>query len=417
MRARIEREELHLVGVVHHRRHVGRCECRRVMGFEVCGLIGHERIRCSVRLVEPVARELLHQAEKLVPLALAHAVSGGARDEYPAMLRHLLRQLLAHRAPQKIGAAQGIATDQLRDLHHLLLVHHHAIGRAENGLEARIGVLHALPAVLAVDKIGDEVHRSRPIERDESDEVLETVRPGALEEISHPARFKLEDAGCIARGEQSVSCRVIQRKKAQVQRCGGGALRFPHPADVLKRPIENRQGGETEKVEFHESDGLDILHVELRHHALRTVGGVERTEISQFSGRNQHPARMHAHIAGKPLERLGKREQLAHLLLIALALRELRLHLARVGKRDMPARLKRDELRELVAKVVTQVQDAAHVPHHRLGRHRPERCDLRDTVRAVLAFHVVDHTVASVLAEIDIEVRHRDALGIEETLE
>ena len=39
-------------------------------------------------------------------------------------------------------------------------------------------------------------------------------------------------------------------------------------------------------------------------------------------------------------------------------------------------------------------------------RSRPYRC-----------LHVADHLVAAVLAEIDVEVRHRDALGIEEALE
>ena len=38
-------------------------------------------------------------------------------------------------------------------------------------------------------------------------------------------------------------------------------------------------------------------------------------------------------------------------------------------------------------------------------------------VAAVLFLHVADHLVAPLLAEIDVEVRHRDALGIEEALE
>ncbi len=36
---------------------------------------------------------------------------------------------------------------------------------------------------------------------------------------------------------------------------------------------------------------------------------------------------------------------------------------------------------------------------------------------AVLVAHIGDHLVPPVLAEVDIEVRHRDALGIEEALE
>jgi hypothetical protein len=37
--------------------------------------------------------------------------------------------------------------------------------------------------------------------------------------------------------------------------------------------------------------------------------------------------------------------------------------------------------------------------------------------RAIAALDVVDHLFTPVLAEVDVEVRHRDAVGIEEALE
>jgi hypothetical protein len=54
-----------------------------------------------------------------------------ALDEQAAVLGHLLGLLLAHRAPQQVGAAQRVAADDLRDLHHLFLVHDHAVGRLQ----------------------------------------------------------------------------------------------------------------------------------------------------------------------------------------------------------------------------------------------------------------------------------------------
>src|SRR6185437_420197 len=48
---------------------------------------------------------------------------------------------------------------------------------------------------------------------------------------------------------------------------------------------------------------------------------------------------------------------------------------------------------------------------------RAECDDLRHLVAAVALLHVADHLVATVLAEIDIEIRHRYAFGIEEALE
>src|SRR3970282_1615501 len=58
-------------------------------------------------------------------------------------------------------------------------------------------------------------------------------------------------------------------------------------------------------------------------------------------------------------------------------------------------------------------------PPHAAGprRHGAEGDDLRDAVGPVTALHILDHPVAPVLAEIDVEVGHRDALRIEEALE
>ena len=63
------------------------------------------------------------------------------------------------------------------------------------------------------------------------------------------------------------------------------------------------------------------------------------------------------------------------------------------------------------------VHDPSDVAHHRLGRHGAVRDDLRHPVRAVALGDVFDNLVAPLHAEVDVEVRQRDAFGIEETLE
>jgi hypothetical protein len=66
--------------------------------------------------------------------------SGTPRSTAPstkiaALLRHLLGLLLAHRAAQQVGAAERVAGEHLRDLHHLLLVQDDAVGRLQHRLE------------------------------------------------------------------------------------------------------------------------------------------------------------------------------------------------------------------------------------------------------------------------------------------
>ena len=60
---------------------------------------------------------------------------------------------------------------------------------------------------------------------------------------------------------------------------------------------------------------------------------------------------------------------------------------------------------------------APDVAQHAAREERAEGDDLRDAVGAVALADIADHLVAAILAEVDVEIRHRDALGIEEALE
>ena len=66
---------------------------------------------------------------------------------------------------------------------------------------------------------------------------------------------------------------------------------------------------------------------------------------------------------------------------------------------------------------VGQVEGAAYVFDGGLGGHGVEGDDLRDLLAAVLAGDVVDHFAAAVHAEVDVDIRHGDAFGIEKAFE
>ncbi len=81
-----------------------------------------------MRLVEAVTGEFLHQVEDVAGQVLVDALARTPFHEAGALLGHLFRLLLAHRAAQHVGLTQRIAGQHLRDLHDLLLVENHAIG-------------------------------------------------------------------------------------------------------------------------------------------------------------------------------------------------------------------------------------------------------------------------------------------------
>ena len=135
--ARFLREAVQLVGIADVERHRRGQELDRVIGLEIGGLIGDQRVGRGVGFVEAVAGELGHELEDVLGAAAVDAVGDGALDEARFLLRHLLLDLLAHGAAQQIGLAEREAGQDLRDLHHLLLVDDDAVGLLQDRLDQR----------------------------------------------------------------------------------------------------------------------------------------------------------------------------------------------------------------------------------------------------------------------------------------
>ena len=94
--------EHHLVRVRRLARDERGHELDGVVGLEPGGLDGEEAVRGGVRLVEAVRRELLHEVEDAVRDLLVDAAGARAVEEADALLRHLLRLLLPHRAAEQV---------------------------------------------------------------------------------------------------------------------------------------------------------------------------------------------------------------------------------------------------------------------------------------------------------------------------
>ena len=80
-------------------------------------------------------------------------------------------------------------------------------------------------------------------------------------------------------------------------------------------------------------------------------------------------------------------------------------------------RILRHELGELVDLAERHFEHPADVAQDAARQERAESDDLRDVIGAIALAHIGDHFVAAVLAEVDVEIRHRHAFRIEEALE
>ena len=76
-----------------------------------------------------------------------------------------------------------------------------------------------------------------------------------------------------------------------------------------------------------------------------------------------------------------------------------------------------DHFGDAVDFAVGHFEGAADVLDGGLGGHGVEGDDLGDAVAAVLAVDVLDDLAAAVHAEVDVDIGHADALGVEEALE
>ncbi len=418
-------QHLELVRVVHFDGHVGAEELGRVMHLEPCRVIRQQSVGCRVRLVEAITGELFHVVENFVGLFLTQTVGSRAVPEYLPVPGHLLGVFLAHGTPQHIGAPERIAAQDLRHLHHLLLIHHDTIGFAQDALDAGIRVLDRLASQLARNVLRYQVHRPWPIERIHGDQVFQPGRSGVTQHALHAATFKLEHRLGPALGKQLIDRRVVQR---QILVGKILATLVPGHNHVLGN-LQYRQGCQAQKVELHQSNGFDVVLVKLAYRRFTAGLLVERTKIRQFAGRNQDATGVHADIARQAFELAREFKQQFHVLFAAFAFRQNRLGLDRINRlvvvlatlwrqlqTDADTGLVRNQLADAIAKGVTHVEHAPYIADHRTRRHGAKGNDLADSVLAVLLLHIVNHPVTVALAEINVEVGHGDPLRIQKAL-
>jgi hypothetical protein len=122
-------------------------------------------------------------------------------------------------------------------------------------------------------------------------------------------------------------------------------------------------------------------------------------------------------VAGQTFELERDLDHPCHGRVAGAGFRETRLHLDGLRQAHGLRRVVGHELADPVDEAEGQAQHPADVAQGGAGHQLAEGDDVGDAVVAVAVLDVADHLVAAVLAEIDVEIRHRDAVGVEEALE
>ena len=439
-----QRGDAHLLALVHElgdlrnlvaaARHDGGHELGRIVGLEVGRLVGHPRIAGGVRLVEGVGGELLPVGPDLLQYLRVVAVSFAALDELGLHGVDDLNLLLTHGLTQGVALAAGEVGQLSREQHHLLLVDGDAVGVLQPLLHQRMVVDHFLAALLAVDEVGDVLHRPGTVERVHRHEIRKPLGLERPEPLLHPVRLELEKPGRLAAAEELVGLAVVVRNPVRVeppvsapQRLRHARVPRPEQVDALLLDGERL---EPEEVHLQEPDRFDEMAVVLGGEQLVALcrGGIglllaallrrghHRQRLDERIARDEDAAGMDARLADRPLQ---PRRALHKLVDDGVARVERRLQ---VGRRL--ARLLEVDLRhvgDVGGELVRVRQRIVHHPPDVLDRafrgHLAEGDDVRHVVGAVLPRHVFDHALAPGVVEIDVYIGHGDAVGVEEPLE
>jgi hypothetical protein len=189
--------------------------------------------------------------------------------------------------------------------------------------------------------------------------------------------------------------------------------------------VEHGQVAQAVEVHLEQAEGLAGAHVQLGDDRAVLLAALDRDDVQQRLGAQDDAGRVHAPLPLEALQAAGgvddaldvrvgvvQRPELASLGVPAVG------RLEDAGERDVLAHhRRRHRLGDPVAERVRVAQDPGCVLDGGLRLGGAAGDDLRDPLLAVLRRGVADHLGASALVEVQVDVRHRDALGVEEPLE
>ena len=381
-----------------------------------CRLVREQSERGRVRLREAEAREGDELVVELVRLRLLHPFLLRSCDEpLPPRLERRLGALAAHRPPQPLGLADGEAGEMDGDVEHLVLEDDDAERLSQRLLEQRVVGRRAVARIVAQQLApldvwvhGLPLDRPRPHERDLHRDVVDRLRPRAEDDLHLRAALDLEAADRVRCLDLREHVRVVEPHAREVDPLATVAR------DQVDALLDCRQHPEAEQVDLEEAGvGAGVL-VPLAHLPALHRRRLYRHELDERPRGDDHPARVLRDVARQAGD------------------------LGAEGAERAPAR--RAELRRRVGQRSDLVGDALRVPAVgepgeplEVGVREAERlADVPDRAaravgregryeRSVLLPVALDDAdyelLADVAREVEVDVRHRRELAVEEAAE
>ena len=393
----------------------------RIVGLQVGGLIADEGIGGAVALVETVTAEEGDESKDFAGGCLGHASLLSAGEEFGPALIDSLVLFLADGFDAGVGAGELDVAQAVENPHHLFLVDHDAIGLGEDFFHHWMRINRLFPAMLAIDVGFDHAaaERAGAIEGVTGDQVVNVVRPHALEKVADAVGFQLEHSLGVAALQECEGGRIVERNLLQVE------LHAARLFDEPDRMIVQGQRPESQKVHLEQADLLQIAHDPLGGDgglvlfAAGFVGlgddALQGNVLGKRSVGDEDSGRVCAGVAIGPLELAGNVDQLVNLGIAIVFDAKVRAHLESFFQSD--AESLRNHLGDLIDTCQGDVEHATNVADGGTGGHGSERADLGDAVFAILGANIGDDLIPAFLAKVDVDVGGFTAVGVEKALE
>ena len=403
---------------------VGSLEFRRIVGLEPSRLVTHPGVAGGVGLVEGIGSELSPVGPDLVEDFLGMSVLYATLDELVIERLQHVQLLLAHSLAELVGLALRESCHFLGDSHHLFLIDGDPVGLVQElGHHGQVEA-DFLFTPFPGDERRDVVHGARTVEGVHGDEVLEPLRMQPLQPLLHAGRFELEDALRVSARIKSIGFRVVDGDFLYVD------IHSVALFDKRQAFLYDRKRPEPQEIHLQHAHFLDIGAFVLRHPHVLPRGLVlahgDGDVVGEVATADNHGAGVYARLADASfqLKRIFK-DVLYEVGAVFHLVFQLRKVFDAVFQRGLHflvlsvdldgERPVGNHLGQAVRFVEAQAAYARYVLYGTFGCHRSEGDDMRDMIDAVFVLYVLDHAVAAVVVEIDVDIRHGDTLWIEES--
>ena len=391
-------------------------ELRPVVHPQPRRLVGEQAEGRTVRLGEAEAREARdHREDLLRALAADVWMLGHRASDEPLVvgLQRLGRALAAHGTPQTLGLPHAEPGERLRDLEHLVLEDDRPERLAQRLLQRRVQVghleggidAHPLAALdVGIDRPADD--RARPHDRHLDRDLVEVLRARAPQRAHLRARLDLEDAGRLGVLDALVRRRIVVRDPAEVDPLTTAT------GDLLDAALDGREHPEAEQVDLQEARiGAGVL-VPLGELATLHRCRNERHAVHERARRDDHPPGVLGEVARQAVGLLGQARKPGPA--TGPALRPERGVDVAVDVTRRPALAAACDALDLPRR---QPERLAELADRAARAVRREGGDERRVLAPVALMHARDELLANVAREVQVDVRQRVEVLVEEAPE